>query len=56
MEGQRKARQTGVVVVRDEELIDGRYEDRPWLTNRNGNPMCARVRPPDIAWSAGQRG
>jgi hypothetical protein len=26
------------------------------LTDRKGNPMCARLRPPDIAWSAEQRG
>ncbi len=26
------------------------------LTDQKGNPMCARVRPPDIAWSVEQRG
>lgn len=25
------------------------------LTDRNGNPICARLRPPDITWSAGTR-
>jgi hypothetical protein len=23
------------------------------LTDTNGNPICARIRPPDIAWSVG---
>jgi hypothetical protein len=26
------------------------------LTDQRGNPICARVRPPDIAWSAERRG
>ena len=26
------------------------------LTDARGNPICARVRPPDIAWSAGRAG
>jgi hypothetical protein len=33
----------------------GRLTARVRLTDARGNPICARVRPPDITWSAGAR-
>jgi Family of unknown function (DUF5990) len=30
----------------------GQLVARVRLTDSNGNPICARLRPPDITWSA----
>jgi Family of unknown function (DUF5990)/Domain of unknown function (DUF5655) len=39
-------------VIRSDHALVARVR----LTDQKGNPICARVRPPDIAWSAEQRG